>query len=121
MSESFNKNRIKFTKLGVQRTFILKAEKILGFTEVKLAKKLKISPRTIKEWTKERITISKVAGDKISKWAKIPIPKNHKIIDWQLHYKKAGQMGAQAVLQRYGSVGGNKKYRKEKWKEWWEI
>ncbi|MSU45180.1 MAG: hypothetical protein EXS47_00920 [Candidatus Zambryskibacteria bacterium] len=122
MSESFkNKDRIKFRKDGIQRRFILKTKEILGITESELAKKLKISRRTIQEWTKERITISKIAIEKMSKWTKLPIPKNHKIISWKLYLQIAGKIGSRAKIKMYGNVGGDEKYRKEKWRVWWDI
>ncbi len=117
---SKNRNRIKFKKVGIQRAFILKTEKILNLTESELAKKLEVSRRTMREWTKERITISEVAGKKLSRWTKISIPKNHTIINWQLHWYNAGKIGGRAVVEKYGEIGGNKGYRKDRWKKWWD-
>jgi hypothetical protein len=64
--------------------------------------------------------ISEMAAKKISKFIKLPIPKNHKIIDWKLHLQKAGRIGSLAKIRMYGNVGGDEKYRNKKWKEWWE-
>ncbi|MBI3888514.1 helix-turn-helix domain-containing protein [Candidatus Nomurabacteria bacterium] len=120
MSESYVKYRIKFRNKGTQRAFILKAQKILGLTGVKLAKKLNISQRTLTDWTREKITISQVSAQTISKLINVPIPKNHTVIDWRTHFQKAGKIGGKNKFLKYGSVGGNEKYRKEKWEEWWE-
>lgn len=119
MSEPFN-NRIKFNKPNVQKNFILKVENVLNLSEGQLAKKLKICRRTLRDWTKENLTISKIAAEKMSKWSGVSIPKNHKIIEWKLHWQKAGRMGARAKLAKYGSVCNDEEYRKEKWKEWWK-
>ena len=120
MSESFIFYRLKFNKKGVQRNFILRAEKILAFTDLELANKLNVSRRTIYEWKNERITISKIAAVKISKLAKLLIPKDHKTIDWRVHLQKAGIIGGRNKYILYGNVGGDETYRKEKWKQWWE-
>jgi hypothetical protein len=119
MPEQLIFNRIKFNKKGTQKLFILKAEKILNLKDSGLASKLNVSRRTIYEWRNERITISQVAAEKISKLANLPMPKNRKIISWRLHLQKAGKIGASAKLAMYGNVGGDEKYRKEKWKDWW--
>jgi DNA-binding XRE family transcriptional regulator len=120
MSESFKYDRLKFHKKGIQRNFILEAEKILNLTDSKLANKLNISRRTIYEWKNERITISQTAAIKISKLAKLSIPKDYKTIVWRIHLQKAGKIGGRNRLNMYGSVTLDEKYRKEKWKQWWE-
>jgi len=120
MSESFTYNRIRFNKKGVQRNFILEAEKILNLTDSKLADELNISRRTIYEWKNERITISQIATKKLSRLANLPIPKHYKIINWRLHLQKAGKIGGRNRLNMYGSVALNEKYRKEKWRQWWK-
>lgn len=119
MSETSN-NRIQFSKPGFQNKYILNVKKVLNLTESGLAQKLGISQRTLREWRKERITVSQVALEKMSQWSRLLIPKDHVVIDWKLHYQKAGRIGAKAKLEKYGNVGGDEKYRKEKWKEWWE-
>ena len=120
MPELFVYNRIKFIKKGLQKNFILEAEKILNFTDLKLANELNISRRTIYEWKNERTTISQIATKKISKLANLPIPQNYKIIDWRLHLQKAGKIGGRNKFNMYGSVAMDEKHRKEKWKQWWE-
>lgn len=119
MSESYKNNRIKFKKKGVQRDFILKAEELLGLTGSALAKKLHISQRTLADWTREKITISQVSAQVISKLANLRIPQNHSIIDWRIRFQKAGKIGGKNKFNMYGSIGGDEIYRKEKWQEWW--
>ena len=119
MSEPSKYNRIKFSRAGVQRDFILKAEAVLELTEMQLSQKLKVSRRTLRDWTKERITISHLALEKVAKLAGIHVPK-HSIIDWHTHWQNAGRIGAKVKMDRYGNVGGDEKYRKEKWKERWQ-
>ncbi len=121
MSELFTYNRLKFNKKKAQRNFILKAEKILNLTDLELSNKLGISRRTIYEWKNERITISQIAAIKISKWSNISIPKNHQIIDWRLHFQKAGKIGGRNRFNIYGNVAMDENYRKEKWRQWWNM
>ncbi|MHB1316944.1 MAG: LAGLIDADG family homing endonuclease [Minisyncoccota bacterium] len=118
MSETSN-NRILFNRAGVQNKYILNVKKILNLTELELAQKLDVSQRTLRDWTKERLTMSQVALKKMSDWSQLQSP-THSVIDWKLHYQKAGKIGAKAKFERYGNVGGDEEYRKEKWKEWWE-
>ena len=121
MSESYIKYRIKFHNKGIQRAFILKAKKLLGLTGIELAKKLNINPRTLSDWTREKITISQISAQIISKLANIKIPENHHIIDWRTHFQKAGKIGGKNKFLKYGNISGNEKYRKEKWEEWWKA
>src|SRR3989338_2070389 len=118
MSELLN-NRIKFNKKGTQKSFILGAMAILGSTKAEFSQKLKISKRTLADWTREEITISENGAKKISKLTGNPIPKEHIIIDWRTHFKKAGKVGGKNKFIKYRSVGGDEIYRKKKWQEWW--
>lgn len=119
MSESLN-NRLKFNKKGIQGRFILDAENKLRLTRSEFAKKLKISKRTLADWKREEVTVSETSAKLISKLAKIPIPKNHKVINWRIHLRNAGRIGSRVKFEKYGSVGGDEKHRKEKWREWWD-
>ena len=119
MSESSKYNRIQFDKKEIQKGYIINVENILGLNDLELAKKLEVCLRTIRDWKKEKITISQIAAEKISKLAKIPIPKDHTIIDWKTHWQKAGTIGAKVKFARYGKVCLDEEYRKEKWREWW--
>src|SRR3989344_5706415 len=121
MSEPSIKNRIKFSQKGLQQEFILKAKKSLRMNGREFSEKFNISQRTLTAWTHEKITISLVIAQKISQVAKIPIPKNHSIIDWRLHLKKAGKIGGKNRYAMYGSVALDEEYRKNKWKEWWNA
>ena len=118
MLESSKYDRIKFHK-GIQKDFILRVEKKLDLTELEFSEKLKICVRTIRDWKKEKLTMSHFAAKKMSKWSKLSIPKKHEIIYWRLHFQKAGRIGANVKFARYGRVNVDEQYRKEKWKEWW--
>lgn len=122
MPESFNNNdRIKFKKAGIQNGFIVNARESLGLTRMEFSKKLKVSMRTLADWTREEITISVAGAQRISKLTHKPIPKDHKIVSWRLHLQNAGKIGGRNRLLKYGSVSLNEKHRKEKWREWWNT
>ncbi|MFZ2522379.1 MAG: LAGLIDADG family homing endonuclease [Minisyncoccia bacterium] len=120
MSEPFKYNRLKFSRKDVQKNFILKAKNKLNVSRIRFANKLKISTRTLDDWIREVIDISQVKAMEISKISNMPIPKNHKIVDWKLHWQKAGRKGAKSRMEKYGKVGGDENYRKKKWNEWWQ-
>ncbi len=120
MSELYKYNRLKFYKKGQQRNFILNSKEILNITWVVFAKKLKITQRTLNDWTREKYNISQIGAEKISKLTKKPIPQTYKIIDWKLHLQNAGKVGGKQKLLKYGNVGGDEERRKIAWKNWWE-
>lgn len=119
MTESSILNRIKFHKKGTQKAFILKAKNLLKLNGQELSSKLEISSRTLTDWMGEKINMSMVSAQKISKLAHIPIPKNYSIIDWRVHLQNAGKIGGRKKFIMYGNIGGDEAYRKEKWKQWW--
>ena len=120
MSELYKNYRIKFNKKETQRTFILKAKNLLNINSREFSSRLGINQRTLTDWTGEKINISLVSAQKISKLAHLPIPKNHSIIDWRVHLQNAGKIGGKNKFLKYGNVGGDEIYRKEKWKQWWK-
>lgn len=119
MLESFKNNRIHFNEKGLQRSFILTAQNSLGITQKELAQKLNINKRTLADWTREEITISQIKAKELSKLSGISIPLDYFIIDWNERLKEIGRIGGRNHFVKYGKVGGNEEYRKEKWKEWW--
>ncbi len=119
MPEPSKYDRIKFSKSGTQRLFLLEAKKSLGMNGREFAHKFGICQRTLTDWTHEKISISLVIAQEISKFTKIPIPKDHKVIDWRIHWQNAGKIGGKNRYAMYGSVTIDEQHRKDKWKEWW--
>lgn len=120
MSELYKNYRLKFHKKGTQRAFILEAKSLLNINGRELSKKLGISQRTLTDWAGEKIDMSLISAQKISKLAHISIPKRHTIIDWRIHLQNAGKIGGRNKFIMYGNIGGDEKYRKEKWEQWWK-
>lgn len=120
MAETLIKDRIKFKKKGSQRDFILKAKGNMQLTWKEFAKKVGISAHTLADWKREKHSISYVSAELIRELANLPYSRDHSIIDWREHMRKAAKSGGRQVMRLYGKVGGDTAYRKSKWKEWWE-
>lgn len=108
--------RILFKK-GEQKKFL---EAILLKISVTDAAELcVVSDRTIRDWRREKFLMNKDAAMKLSQKANICFPKNFQEKDD--YWYADPYAGAKASIKKYGAVGGNPKYRKEKWHEWWNT
>lgn len=109
---------------GSQKRFLLKAFSNLNLSYIQFANKIKVHPRTLNDWKREKYSIPVNILKKISNVAKVEIPKNIKIKDpfWYVYKgaKIGSKAGALACFKKYGSYGGDPEYRKKKWYEWWE-
>lgn len=126
MAKSIRKNynkRIIFPS-GGQQQFLLKALQNLNLSWTLFAEKIRVHGRTLNDWKREEYSMPLDVVKKISKIAKVKIPENAEIKEpfWYVYKgaKIGGKMGAAACFKKYGSYGGNPKYRKKKWYEWWE-
>lgn len=118
MTGQLNSERAVFPKTK-QRKFLLNAEKRLALTSDKIAKLLKIHPRTFSDWKKEKFSMSFKALKKLSDKARLKMPSYIEIREPFWYTSKGGKIGGPAVFQKYGFIGGNPERRKLKWKEWW--
>lgn len=119
MHESFKNKRLKFSKKGHQRDFILTSKKSLNFTWIELSNKLNVSQRTLADWTREKFNISQDGAIKISQLVKKPIKGKYKIVELKDHLRKIGKEGGKNRFYLYGKVTLDEEYRNKKWKEWW--
>lgn len=104
-------------KIGKQRNFI---ENALNNISIKdLAKHLSISERTLRDWRREKYKMPVVGVNLIAKLAKIEAPSFDSIPQYE-HSHRAGRLGAQAVLDKYGEIGGDPENRRIGWQRWWE-
>jgi len=116
---------IKFQKRVIfpptkQRRFLARALKNLNLSWSLFAEKFKIHKRTLNDWKREKYSLPLNIVKKISKVAKVKIPKNVKIREPFWYVNKGSKIGGIAVLKKYGRIGGDPEYRKKKWYEWWE-
>lgn len=122
IKRNYNKRVIFFP--GRQQQFLSKALQNLNFSWALFTEKIGVHRRTLNDWKREKYSMPLDVVKKISKIAKVKIPKNIKVKEpfWYVYKgaKIGGKMGAIACLKKYGSYGGNPEYRKKKWYEWWK-
>lgn len=120
MAESLKSKRIKFKKSGNQRKFILGAKNKLGLNYEQFSQKLGICARTLKDWEKEKFSMTFGAVNFICKRLNTKFPKDTEIMDKYWYAIKGAKKGGNATFRKYGIIGGNQEIRKEKWREWWD-
>ncbi len=126
MVESLQKKYEKRTIFpsGKQQYFLSEAVRNLDLSWPSFADKIGVHKRTLNDWKREGYSMPFNVVEKISKLAKVQVPKGIKVKEpfWYAHKgaKKGGKMGARACFKKYGSYGGDPGYRKKKWYEWWE-
>lgn len=112
------KGKLAVFKAGCQRSFIEEVEE--KYPVEKIATICSCSPRTIRDWRREKFDMWLTCVHSLSKHTRIPLPKNIRIRDRYEHVSRAGKKGAQAVIMKYGRVPVNEQRRKEQWQKWWE-
>lgn len=111
--------RVVFHK-GNQKKFLENNQVKLGLNTEEFGRFLGVHRRTISDWKMERYFMSLTGLEKICQRAKIPLPKGVKIKDPFWYTSKGAKVGWVTVFKKYGRVGGDPEYRKNKWYEWWE-
>ena len=117
MAEKFNYKRVIFPD-GKQGRFI---EKVLVKIPLQKAMSLcGLSARTIRDWRREKFSMDYKSLKILCRHIKLSIPHNIKLQDRYWCVVKGASKGGEAIMQKYGRVGGDPEYRKMKWREWWE-
>ena len=111
--------RVVFPK-GKQKDFLEKIQTKLNLTPKEFAELAGICVRSMTDWKREKLSMSLPAFKKLCQRVRISLPNNIKIKDPFWYTSNGGSAGGIAVYKKYGYVGGNPKYRKKKWYEWWE-
>jgi len=117
MAEKYTSKRVLFPK-GSQETFLKQVLATISTQEA--AKLCNLSERTIRDWRREKFSMDFASLSKICKRIGIPLPKEVTFEERYWYAKKGAQAGGLARYKKYGNVGGDEKYRKKKWFEWWE-
>ncbi len=87
-----------------------------------LAELLKISPRTLRDWRREKYHMNYIGLRLLCENAKIPLPLNIKVKDAYSHTSAAGILGNAAVIKKYGKVFPcPQEYRQAQWQKWWDT
>jgi hypothetical protein len=119
MAEKSKSKRVFFPKRE-QRRFITTAIRKLGSVDA-LAKSVKLSSRTIRDWRREKFSMDLVALRKICRAIEIEIPSNIDIKERYWYVYSGSKAGGCALYKKYGRVGGDPEKRKEKWIQWWDA
>lgn len=117
MAKAFKDKRVKFPS-GGQRTFLELAEKLLSIADI--ARISNCSERTIRDWRREKFSMSLAAVRALSTRMRVLIPKNIRVHDAYAHNRKNSKLGINAVMKKYGRIPHDEKYREEQWRAWWE-
>lgn len=112
-------SRLIFKK-GSQKAFLIRAKNILEISHVDLAKLLKINPRTLSDWKREKFSMPLVTIKKVARLAKISIPADAEKKDRYWYTTNGGKVGGNALYKKYGHIGGDPKKRIEAWHKWWD-
>ncbi len=117
MAEKLISKRVAFPK-GEQRKFM---EEVIDKISIREAANLcSVSPRTVRDWRREKFLIDYTALTILCKKLTIPLPTNIKLRDRYWYGLKGASAGGKALIAKYGRVGGDPEHRKIKWREWWE-
>ncbi len=92
-----------------------------GFSGLEMAEFLNISRRTLTDWKREKFLMPLLVVRKLCAKSKLPLPKNVSIVPEFWYTSKAGRIGGNAVVKKYGAVGGNSDARRAKWRRWWKA
>lgn len=117
MAETFISKRAIFP-YGLQRKFLYSAKNNLAVTWNEMASILKISPRTLTDWKREKFYMSWKSATLLSSKSRLKLSKTVEARDafWYVH--KGARLGGLAHYKKYGSIGNPEK-RKAEWRKWW--
>ncbi|MFZ1720222.1 MAG: LAGLIDADG family homing endonuclease [Candidatus Moraniibacteriota bacterium] len=79
------------------------------------------SVRNLNDWRNEKFSMSFVAVEKICEKRGCSIPEGMVLMDAYWYAGKGASVGGRAIIEKYGTVGGDPEYRKKRWREWWEA
>jgi intein/homing endonuclease len=79
-----------------------------------------ISERTIRDWRRGKFLTDFRCLKILCRKTGLKIPKSIKLKEDYWYVSKGSSKGGMAVFKKYGRIGGDPKYRKEKWYRWWE-
>lgn len=117
MAEQGSAKRVIFP-FGKQRDFLDRVLTEVSFKEA--VRFCRVSGRTIRDWRREKFSMDAYSLHLLCKKTKIPLPTKIEFKDRYWYAIKGAKAGGFAVLKKYGTIGGDSKYRKKRWQEWWE-
>ena len=91
-------------KPGKQREFILNTKNKLGFKIDKLAKLINVHPRTLRDWKREKFSMSLPALKTLCKLLGVIIPGDIKIKEPFWYTNLGAKKGWFTIQKRYGGM-----------------
>lgn len=119
MTESFNNERRAIFLRGKQSQFLLMAKEKLKISWSNFAQNIGVHKRTLNDWKRGKYSIPYFKLLRICKIANLKIPTNIEIKNRFWYVRKAGEIAGRLTYKRYGAIGGNPEFRKQKWRSWW--
>ena len=107
-------------KPGKQREFILNIKNKLGFNVDKIAELINVSSRTLRDWKREKFSVSLPALKTLCKLSGVTIPSDIEIKKPFWYTNLGANKGWFTIQKRYGRVPIDEAHRKKKWYEWWQ-
>ena len=115
-----NSDRLVFSQPGEQRLFLLSAKERFNCSWEKIAEKIDVHPRSLRDWAREKNNMSFRAAVLISHEANINIPKTAVAKKWKEHLYSIGAGGRQQCTEGKVKAAVREEYRKQKWQDWWQ-
>jgi hypothetical protein len=109
--------RVIFSKKD-QKKFLIRIFSEISIKEA--AKLCNLSERTMRDWRRGKFSMDLDSLTKLCRKAKVKFPSNIELKNDYWYTSRGSYIGGKTVLKKYGRVGGDPKYRKKKWREWWE-
>lgn len=105
---------------GEQKKFLIEAIINAGGVNT-LATILNVSPRTIRDWRREKFLMPHATLLWLAQTYKIPPPQNIALEPQFWYAAKGARAGGLASYKKQGGVIGDPEIRKQHWRAWWET
>ncbi len=117
MAERYISKRVVFPR-GEQKKFLSEAIDRFG-SVARVARTLRLSERTIRDWRREKFLMSERALQVLAYKTGV-VPGVVRFLPRYWYAAKGAKKGWAAVKEKYGCVPGNEALRQKRWREWWE-
>ncbi|MDP2587801.1 MAG: hypothetical protein Q8P33_03445 [bacterium] len=104
---------------GKQRAFIQQCVSNSGKSLGALASELHVCGRTLRDWRREKYSISKPALQLLSREYHVPIPAGTRFKRAYHHTPRAGRLGWNVIVTRYGKMPRDPLAQRQGWLRWW--
>jgi len=98
--------RIKFLK-GEQKKFLVSVQNNCGLNVDGLAEIAQITPRSFRDWKREKLCMTVKSAEKFSTLYKVSLPEDIEVMKtrWFEYKRQIAKKGGISTLKKYGSIG----------------